>query len=304
MCRDALFSIAAAAQPRSPATTMPVTSRLRWSLLLILAACGAYPRGIYQQAPPPAPSEPAQPSPPTEPGIPQLQIPWPGDLTGPRPELGEEGVPGACADLVGRTFLSERDLPGGMSPAGPTTMRWTVRFDATQYIFSYTDVSEQSPYECHGGGIVGLGPMRHTGRYDPASRRLEWDREMYVGGAPGGPGPASPPPPRPSTPPAPPPPPNTRASSVPRLAQSEQEARGCTTVADCVITCAVDGDCCRTPCGCSNALNRNFAARLEANHAQVCRKQFSCPAVGCAMETYSASCVQGLCVSHQGLGGF
>ncbi len=109
-----------------------------------------------------------------------------------------------------------------------------------------------------------------------------------------GDGPTSPDPP----PPAPrPSPERPGSSSTPALAQNDQEARGCNTAQDCVITCKVDGDCCGTYCGCSNALSRGFLPRLEAHQAQVCQPgQFSCMAVGCALRgPFFPVCERGLC---------
>ena len=84
------------------------------------------------------------------------------------------------------------------------------------------------------------------------------------------------------------------------IGKDDRERRGCTTHSDCVITCHADGSCCGDACGCSNALNREFAARLDAHLQKHCRgKGSTCPAVACRMRgPFFALCRDGMCESH------
>lgn len=216
-------------------------------------------------------------------------------------------------DLVGRTFISEQELPGGNSPAGPVMSRWTITFGTGDYSWQYSDMAERGQLECEHGELRGIGPghASRSGRYDAAARRLVWEGQLYAAApravtAPSS-QPAPQPRPTPQPPPAPPAPPADPGSPrVPALATSEQEARGCRTAEDCVTTCRVDGDCCGTVCGCDSALNRDFLPRLEAHLAKVCSRSISCPPVGCAMRgPFFPACVNGLCEARTfGKGGF
>ncbi len=112
------------------------------------------------------------------------------------------------------------------------------------------------------------------------------------------------PPPRPPPAPAPPKPPPTAPGTVGvppslTLGLSDAEMRACSTPADCVISCDVDGTCCGSPCGCGNALNKDVAARLSALHRQSCPLvRERCPAVACMREdAFGATCQEGRCVA-------
>jgi len=79
-------------------------------------------------------------------------------------------------------------------------------------------------------------------------------------------------------------------------------AAACTTASDCVIICEVANSCCGGQCGCRNAINKSQVEAAKASAAAACKTAPRCPAVGCALEQYSASCVQGKCVARKGMG--
>ncbi len=243
---------------------------------------------------------------------------FPGAILRPRPR--------PCLLPAGASFISMSDLDGGISPAGPVRGKWKLRFDRGRFSWTFSDMAVSGRFSCDGEKVRATTLSgSFSGVYDPAVMEIAWEGQRYeITGKHAAQrrrllkeiqqrqqqDPVQSPqrretPPSPEKPvPAPSWEDYHSKSSCPPLARSEQEMRGCTGHQDCVISCHVDGSCCGGQCGCGNALNRDFAARLKDWQAARCqgRGQY-CPAVACMMRgPFFATCVDGLCRSSEGLG--
>ena len=93
---------------------------------------------------------------------------------------------GACFALEGRTFTSVNQLECGRTPDGVGRCNWTIHFatrdtDASDFAWSYSDVSEHGRAECRGESIVATASNRTVnGTFDPATQTLSWNGETYV----------------------------------------------------------------------------------------------------------------------------
>jgi len=100
------------------------------------------------------------------------------------------------------------------------------------------------------------------------------------------------------TPPAPSPTPLKDALSGPSISKlgTDEEARSCSSAADCRVSTRIDGSCCPHGCGPASAYNTGYLARLEAHQKEACKgTPAQCPAWGCASTSYRAACVDGSC---------
>src|SRR5688572_17231212 len=93
---------------------------------------------------------------------------------------------GACFALEGRTFTSVQQLECGRTPDGVAKCNWTLTFanrdaDASEFAWSYSDVSEHGRAECRGQSIIATAAGRTvTASFDPSSQMLSWNGELYV----------------------------------------------------------------------------------------------------------------------------
>jgi hypothetical protein len=230
--------------------------------------------------------------------------------------------PKPCLVPVGARFISVDELDAGIGPAGPVKGHWFIKFDKKTFNWTFSDMAVSGRHACDGPNVTGYALSgTYSGVFNADTGQLDWQGHRYaitgkharkyrrldnlptpkpteqpepVKFQPVKPDPAKPAPHTPEP---------TRYETpwvIDQLGKSEQETRGCKSHEDCIITCHVDGDCCGTMCGCSNALNRDFNARLDAYLQKKCvGKRQSCPAVACRMRDPSyATCNNGLCESH------
>jgi hypothetical protein len=95
---------------------------------------------------------------------------------------------------------------------------------------------------------------------------------------------------KPAPSPSPPPPPSPPAPIDPTY--------GCTTAADCVLSCPTPPGCCGWPCGCTNAIRRDHADAFAASYAKTCTRAPHCPSVDCAYQlAVGATCRNGRCAA-------
>ena len=92
---------------------------------------------------------------------------------------------GACIALEGRTFTSLGEFGCGVTPDGAARCHWEVTFaskDATasDFAWSYSDVTDQGRVECRGESIKAAGPRAVIGAFDPTTQILTWGGETYV----------------------------------------------------------------------------------------------------------------------------
>src|SRR5687767_9033858 len=93
---------------------------------------------------------------------------------------------GACFALEGRTFSSVNQLECGRTPDGVARCNWTLSFstrdtDASDFAWSYSDVSEHGRVECRGQSISAEAAHGTVfGTFDPAMQTLTWNGELYV----------------------------------------------------------------------------------------------------------------------------
>ena len=89
---------------------------------------------------------------------------------------------GACIALEGRTFVSLNELDCGRT----SRCHWGLTFAtkdaaASDFAWSYSDVSEQGRVECRGQSIKATASRTVvTGAFDPSSQTLMWGGEAYV----------------------------------------------------------------------------------------------------------------------------
>ena len=80
-----------------------------------------------------------------------------------------------------------------------------------------------------------------------------------------------------------------------------RDAHACQSNGDCTIICEDPDDCCSGRCGCSHAVNQAYAARVVAAAKAICKaRRTRCSPVGCALEEYSATCVNQRCQARRG----
>ena len=92
---------------------------------------------------------------------------------------------GACIALEGRTFVSMNELDCGRTSDGLARCHWGLTFAtkdaaASDFAWSYSDVSEQGHVECRGQSIKATASRTVTGTFDPGSQILMWGGEAYV----------------------------------------------------------------------------------------------------------------------------
>jgi hypothetical protein len=93
---------------------------------------------------------------------------------------------GACIALEGRTFASLQELECGRTPDGVAQCHWQLVFatrdtTASEFAWSYSDVSEGGRVECLGQRITAFSASRIlSGTFDSSTQMLNWAGETYV----------------------------------------------------------------------------------------------------------------------------
>jgi hypothetical protein len=91
---------------------------------------------------------------------------------------------GACEALEGRTFSSVNELECGLTPDGISRCHWQLVFAtrdtlASEFAWSYSDLTENGRAECHGQAITATASRKVTASFDAATQMLVWDGEVY-----------------------------------------------------------------------------------------------------------------------------
>ncbi len=78
---------------------------------------------------------------------------------------------------------------------------------------------------------------------------------------------------------------------------------GCTTDADCTLTCHVRQGCCPSPCGCTIAVAKAEVQAIEDYNREYCTPELKkkCPVVGACgpvTRTFEAKCTSGRCTTE------
>lgn len=88
----------------------------------------------------------------------------------------------ACSIIDGATYRSVDMLECGLGPEGPVLCNWTIRFAASEYDWSYSDIATTGTYTCDGTSIQGTNPGGGTpyiGTLDVATGLLTWAGVVY-----------------------------------------------------------------------------------------------------------------------------
>ena len=85
----------------------------------------------------------------------------------------------ACALVLDQSYSSQEQLECGIGPNGVVPCNWTIAFDGSQYLWSFSDVGSSGDYSCAGLNLLSVPEGDTLGSVSPDGAVLTWDGVLY-----------------------------------------------------------------------------------------------------------------------------
>ncbi|HVH98704.1 MAG TPA: hypothetical protein VM869_08340 [Enhygromyxa sp.] len=85
----------------------------------------------------------------------------------------------ACALVLDQSYSSQEQLECGIGPNGVVLCNWTIAFDGSQYLWSFSDVGSSGDYSCAGLNLLSVPEGDTLGSVSPDGAVLTWDGVLY-----------------------------------------------------------------------------------------------------------------------------